>query len=65
VIFRPTAGERARRQSALGNRTGGPAVIPWRGPKGETPAFVFSVPSASSVALRQMLARGERVTLCS
>jgi hypothetical protein len=64
VIFRPTAGEGGLvGNPALGNRTGGPAVIPWRGPKGETPAFVFSVPSASGVALRQMLARRERVTL--
>lgn len=64
VIFRPTAGEGGLvGNPTLGNRTGGPAVIPWRGPKGEPPAFVFSVPSASGVALRQMLARGETVTL--
>jgi aminopeptidase YwaD len=64
VIFRPTAGEGGLvGNPALGNRTGGPAVIPWRGPKGERPAFVFSVPSATGVALRQMLARGEAVTL--
>jgi len=64
VIFRPAAGEGGLAGGpSLGNRTGGPAVIPWRSPTGQTPAFVFSVPSASGVMLRQMLARGEHVTL--
>jgi aminopeptidase YwaD len=65
VIFRPAAGGEGglAGNPALGNRTGGPAVVPWRSPTGQTPAFVFSVSSASGVMLRQMLARGERVTL--
>jgi hypothetical protein len=65
VIFRPAAGGEGGLASSptLGNRTGGPAVVPWLSPTGQTPAFVFSVSSTSGVMLRQMLARGERVTL--
>jgi hypothetical protein len=47
----------------LGNRTGGPAIVPWSGPHGEQPGFSFGVPPESGMTLRQMLRRGERVTL--
>ena len=47
----------------LGNRTGGPAIVPWSGPNGEQPGFSFGVPAVSGMMLRQMLRRGERVTL--
>ncbi len=47
----------------LGNRTGGPAIVPWAGPHGEPPGFSFGVPSDSGIMLRQMLRRGQRVTL--
>jgi hypothetical protein len=64
VTFRQAGAEGGLMGSpTLGNRTGGPAVIPWSGPHGEPPGFSFGVPTESGMMLRQMLRRGERVTL--
>jgi hypothetical protein len=40
-----------------------PTLLPWAGPKGETPAFAFGLSYAKGMELRAMLAHGERVTL--
>lgn len=64
VTFRQAGAEGGLTGSpTLGNRTGGPAFIPWTGPHGEPPGFSFGVPTESGTMLRQMLRRGERVTL--
>ena len=65
VVFRPAGleGGGLAFNPTLGNRTGGPAVIPWSGPHGEPPGFSFAVPSDTGTMLRQMLRRGERVSL--
>jgi hypothetical protein len=63
VTFRGVEGGGLAGSPTLGNRTGGPAIIPWSGPHGEPPGFSFSVPTESGLMLRQMLRRGEHVTL--
>jgi aminopeptidase YwaD len=47
----------------LGNRTAGPAVVPWRGPNGEPPGFVIGLSPAAGEALRDRLRQGETVVL--
>jgi len=49
--------------ASLGNRTGGPAYIPWRSPTGQEPGFLFAIPNSTSMAIRQMLRRKEPVIL--
>ena len=39
------------------------AIVPWTGPQGEPPGFVFGIPSVRAVELQELLRRGERVTL--
>ena len=64
VTFRQRGAEGGLTGSpTLGNRTGGPAIVPWTGPHGEAPGFSFAVPTESGVMLRQMLGRGEHVSL--
>jgi len=47
----------------LGNRTGGPAVVPWRGPNGEKPGFVIGLAPATGAALKERLRHGETIVL--
>lgn len=47
----------------LGNRTGVPGLIPWEGPNGEPPGFLFSITEVAGTRLRAMLAQGESVRL--
>jgi len=49
--------------ASLGNRTGGPAYIPWSGPKGEQPGFLFAIRASNATEIRQALRRGEPVVL--
>ena len=49
--------------ASLGNRTGGPAYIPWRGPNGEKPGFLFALPASAAIEIRQRLRRGEPVVV--
>ena len=51
------------RGANLGNHTGGPGLVAWRGPQGEEPGFVFSLSHAAGMEIRQQLGRGETVTL--
>jgi aminopeptidase YwaD len=46
----------------LGNRTGAPGLVPWEGPHGEPPGFLFGIPEVDGVRLSERLARGERLT---
>jgi len=39
------------------------ALAPWTGPGGESTGFLFSIPYTKATELRQMLGRGERITL--
>jgi hypothetical protein len=48
---------------ALGNRTGPPAIVAWRGPNGEAPGFLFGLSYANGIELKNMLSRGQRVVL--
>ena len=49
--------------ASLGNRTGGPAYIPWRGPNGEKPGFLFALPAPAGLEIRQRLRRKETVVV--
>ena len=42
-----------------------PTLLPWFGPKGESPTFAFGLSYAKGIELRDMLRRGERITLTS
>jgi len=37
-----------------------PGIVPWRGPKGEAPAFAFGISYAAGAELKEMLAHGTR-----
>jgi aminopeptidase YwaD len=39
------------------------ALAPWTGPRGESTAFLFSIPYTKAFELRQMLGNGERIRL--
>jgi hypothetical protein len=45
----------------LGNRTGAPGLVPWEGPSGEPPGFLFSLSHVEGTRLRRMLAEGRVV----
>lgn len=47
----------------LGNRTGSPGLVPWEGPAGEPPGFLFSLTEVDGQRLRAMLDRGETLRL--
>ena len=46
---------------SLGNRTGGAGDVPWQGPKGEPPGFLFGVSLLQGEELRASLRRGKVV----
>jgi aminopeptidase YwaD len=47
----------------LGNRTGVPGLVPWEGPHGEPPGFLFAITQVDGMRLSEMLARGEHLTV--